>query len=201
MTPSLRDCISTLRGRRPIGLGHLGAGSRIERPARLDGRPAIFIGDRVQIRAHAWISAIASWNDQRFKPRIEIESNVYIGHHCCIAAVGELRIGARSVLSEHVYIGDSAHGITPGEIGIMNQPLKTKGAITIGPDCFIGYGARLLPGSRLGCWSVVATNAVVNSDVPAFTMVAGAPARPIRRYQMATQSWEPISQIDQGKVV
>ena len=200
MGPLMRDHIATLRGNRPFGLARLGSLSRIERPARLEGRAAIRIGDRVLIRSHAWISAITVWHGQRFQPQIDIENDVYIGHYCCITAVHSLRIGAGTVLSEHVYVGDSAHGIAPGKELIMRQPLQTKGAVTIGPNCFVGYGARLLPGSRLGSWSIVATNSVVNCAVPDYTMVAGAPARPVRRFNTSTQRWEPISQGDQGTI-
>jgi len=57
----------------------------------------------------------------------------------------------------------------------------------IGPDCWIGHGALILPGARLGAGVTVGAGAVVSGDVPAYAIVAGNPARVIRRrYDAAT---------------
>ena len=52
--------------------------------------------------------------------------------------------------------------------------------VTIGHDVWIGHGAIVLPGRSIGDGAVVAAGAVVTKDVPAYTIVAGNPARPIR---------------------
>jgi hypothetical protein len=53
--------------------------------------------------------------------------------------------------------------------------------VTIGHDVWIGHGAIVLPGRSIGTGAVVAAGAVVTKDVPAWTIVGGNPARPIRR--------------------
>jgi hypothetical protein len=53
--------------------------------------------------------------------------------------------------------------------------------VHIGHDVWIGHGAIILPGRSIGTGSVVAAGAIVTRDVPAYTIVAGNPARPIRR--------------------
>ena len=53
-------------------------------------------------------------------------------------------------------------------------------AVTIGHDVWIGHGAIVLPGRNIGDGAVIAAGAVVTKDVPAYTIVAGNPARPIR---------------------
>ena len=53
--------------------------------------------------------------------------------------------------------------------------------VEIGHDVWIGHGAIVLPGRNIGTGAVVAAGAIVTRDVPAYTIVAGNPARPIRR--------------------
>lgn len=53
--------------------------------------------------------------------------------------------------------------------------------VDIGHDVWIGHGAIILPGRNIGTGAVVAAGAIVTKDVPAYTIVAGNPARPIKR--------------------
>lgn len=53
--------------------------------------------------------------------------------------------------------------------------------VTLGHDVWIGHGAIVLPGVTIGNGTVVGAGAVVTEDVPSYTVVAGAPAEPIRR--------------------
>jgi phosphonate metabolism protein (transferase hexapeptide repeat family) len=53
--------------------------------------------------------------------------------------------------------------------------------VHIGHDVWIGHGAIVLPGRSIGTGAVVAAGAIVTKDVPAYTIVAGNPARPVKR--------------------
>ncbi|NKX44790.1 DapH/DapD/GlmU-related protein [Roseicyclus persicicus] len=53
--------------------------------------------------------------------------------------------------------------------------------VTVGHDVWIGHGATVTAGVRIGTGAVVGAGAVVTRDVAPYTVVAGAPARPIRR--------------------
>lgn len=54
-------------------------------------------------------------------------------------------------------------------------------AVSIGNDVWIGHGAVIMPGISIGNGAIVGANAVVTKDVPAYTIVAGVPAKPLRR--------------------
>jgi virginiamycin A acetyltransferase len=58
---------------------------------------------------------------------------------------------------------------------------------TVGNDVWIGQGARILPGARLGNGVIVGAEAVVGGMVPDYTIVAGNPARVVRRRFDAAQ--------------
>lgn len=55
-----------------------------------------------------------------------------------------------------------------------------KGDIVIGNDVWIGYEAVIMSGVHIGNGAIIGTRAVVTKDVPAYTIVGGVPAKPIR---------------------
>jgi phosphonate metabolism protein (transferase hexapeptide repeat family) len=57
---------------------------------------------------------------------------------------------------------------------------RRRQRVTIGHDTWIGHGVVIMPGIRIGNGAVVGSNAVVTKDVPAYAIVAGAPASIIR---------------------
>lgn len=62
----------------------------------------------------------------------------------------------------------------------LNQ-LPLKGDTIIGNDVWIGENATILPGVHIGDGAIIGLNSVVGSNVPPYTIVAGNPARPIRK--------------------
>ncbi len=56
-----------------------------------------------------------------------------------------------------------------------------KGDIVIGNDVWIGYEAVIMAGVHIGNGAIIAARAVVTKDVPAYTIVGGVPARPIKK--------------------
>lgn len=65
--------------------------------------------------------------------------------------------------------------------GVMPQDWPHKGDTVIGHDVWIGYGATLMPGVRIGDGAIVAAQSVVTRSVEPYTVVGGNPAREIRR--------------------
>jgi virginiamycin A acetyltransferase len=65
----------------------------------------------------------------------------------------------------------------------MSEPgeFPFKGDTVIGNDVWIGYQALLMPGVSIGNGAIVASRSVVVSDVPAYTIVGGNPAKPLKQ--------------------
>ena len=61
------------------------------------------------------------------------------------------------------------------------EDMPFKGDTVIGNDVWIGQNATILPGVHIGDGAIVGANSVVGSDVEPYTIVAGNPARPIRK--------------------
>ena len=62
---------------------------------------------------------------------------------------------------------------------VMSAP--SRGDTVVGHDVWLGYGALVMPGVNVGSGAVVAARSVVAADVPAYAIVAGNPARVVRR--------------------
>ena len=93
-----------------------------------------------------------------------------------------IQVGDGVMIGEYVSIRDANHII--GHEDIRNSG-HTGAPIVICRNAWIGRGAVILAGVTIGENSVVAANAVVTRDVPANTVVAGVPARPLSRERAA----------------
>ena len=78
------------------------------------------------------------------------------------------------LLGPGVLISTASHPKDPEQ---RRKGIETAHAISIGNNVWIGMGAKILPGVRIGDNAIVAAGAVVTKDVPADTTVMGVPAR------------------------
>jgi phosphonate metabolism protein (transferase hexapeptide repeat family) len=106
-----------------------------------------------------------------------------IGKFCSIAAMTRINPGnhpMHRVTQAHFTYRASAY--FPGERDDAEFFAWRRGHhVHIGHDVWIGHGAVVLPGKNVGTGAVIAAGAIVTKDVPAYTIVAGNPARPIKR--------------------
>ena len=61
------------------------------------------------------------------------------------------------------------------------EDMPFKGDTVIGNDVWIGQNATILPGVNIGDGAIIGANATVGSDIEPYTIVAGNPAKPIRK--------------------
>jgi maltose O-acetyltransferase len=111
---------------------------------------------------------------------IHIGDHVFMNYLCNIIDNNEVRIGQHVMIGPVVQIYTAAH---PMQAEARNQGWEVAKPIVIEDNVWIGGGAILLPGVRVGRNAVVGAGAVVSRDVPSNTVVAGNPARVIREIE------------------
>ncbi|MDE2367968.1 MAG: acyltransferase [Burkholderiales bacterium] len=169
----------------------MGRGSRILWPRTLCNRGGILLGTDCHVGAHVVLNSLRDESRGGALGRIVLGNDVYVGGYTQIHAMNRIELGEGSVLSEHVYISDVAHGLDPKAGPIMKQPNVSRGPVVLGKGVFIGYGCSVLPGVTLGDHCVVGTRSVVTRSFPPYSMVVGAPARLIKSYDMESGKWLP----------
>ncbi len=106
-----------------------------------------------------------------------------IGKFCSIAAMTRINPGNHPMQrASQAHFTYRASSYFPGEADDTEFFAWRRGHhVHIGHDVWIGHGAVVLPGRSIGTGAVIAAGAIVTKDVPAYTIVAGNPARIIRR--------------------
>lgn len=105
--------------------------------------------------------------------RIEVGDNVSWNAGCYIDSKGGVTFGDFAMLTEYVKIFTHSHSEE-------NHLERTYAPVKIGDYAKVYTAATILPGVTLGEGAVVATGAIVTKDVPAYTLVGGVPAKPMR---------------------
>lgn len=107
---------------------------------------------------------------------IRVGRNVFVNQGCRFNDIGGIEIGDDVMLGPDVSLISSGHPLDPEQrrTGITKAPIK------IGRNVWVGASAMILQGVTIGADAVVAAGAVVTSDVPARSVVAGVPARTIK---------------------
>jgi phosphonate metabolism protein (transferase hexapeptide repeat family) len=106
-----------------------------------------------------------------------------IGKFCSIAAMTRINPGNHPMhRATQAHFTYRASAYFPGESDDADFfAWRREHHCTIGHDVWLGHGAIVLPGRNIGTGAVIAAGAIVTKDVAPYTIVAGNPARPVRR--------------------
>ena len=106
---------------------------------------------------------------------IQIGKNVFINHACSFLDMGGITIEDHVLIGPKVNLVTENHPLTPADRrALISKPILVK------RNAWIGAAATILPGVTIGENAVVAAGAVVTTDVPDNTIVAGVPAKIIK---------------------
>ena len=177
------------RGRR---FGAMGAGSRITfPPGDVYGERWIRIGSKVLIGAEVTLAVGMPGEtfDGRADGVIVIGDRTTIGRGSAIVARRRVVIEDDVTIAPNVYITDHNHSYADVRFPISQQWV-TEGAVRIGAGSWLATNVIVLPGSNIGRNVTVAGGSIVRGEVPDYSVVAGAPAKVVRRY-VDGEGWDP----------
>lgn len=111
---------------------------------------------------------------------LELGEDCFLGDECLLDLAEGIRLERQVTLAERVLV------LTHMNVGYRDHPLQGRfppraAPVVIEQGSFVGASVTLLPGTRIGARSFVAAGSVVTDDVPPATLVAGVPARAVRR--------------------
>jgi maltose O-acetyltransferase len=107
---------------------------------------------------------------------IRLGQKVYFNFNCVVLDVCQVSIGEFTMFGPAVQIYTATHPLDATE----RRRAEYAKPIEIGADCWIGGGAIILPGVKIGSKSVIGAGSVVTRDVPEGVVAAGNPCRVVR---------------------
>jgi acetyltransferase-like isoleucine patch superfamily enzyme len=151
-------------------------------PTVLHGVERIEVGTRTAFGPQVTLSTgMLIPLDDGGDPILTIGDRCVFGKGLSIVAHQRIEIGDDTVAGHYVYITDQNHGYEDVDVPIGAQLWKNA-PVRIGPGCWLGHGSVILPGTTIGTHVAVAAGSVVRGEVPDRCVVAGAPARIVRRH-------------------
>lgn len=164
--------------------GSFGAGSCIGfPPATLMNVASIHLGIDVLVGREATLSVGYGPDDPLAPARgIVMGDGCVLGARTTITAHTSIELGEAVFFGQGVFVTDASHGYQVPDKPIGAQ-LGQRHAVSIGAGSWIGHAAVILPGTRIGRNVVVAAGSVVRGPVEDHAVVAGNPARVVRRLE------------------
>ena len=141
-------------------------------PALRDGR--LEIAPHTTFLAGCWLSLPG-------EGRLRIGHHTYLNLGVTIHAYGLVEIGDYTAVSSGSFISDATHRVDDPDLPFLEQPMTSSRPVRIGSHVWLGVNSVVMPGVTIGDHAIVGSNSVVTRDVAPYTVVAGAPARLLRR--------------------
>ncbi|NEQ95389.1 MAG: acyltransferase [Cyanothece sp. SIO2G6] len=174
-------------------LGDLGKNAKIHPRVEFQSPAHIKIGNNVKIRRDVHLRRIGNNSSIHIHDSVSVDSGVYmktyrdgsitigeetgIGPYTCLSG-GNITIGPGCLIASHVSIYANNHIFTDPAARIRGQGSTHEG-ITIGEDCWLGTGVKVLDGVTIGKGSVIGAGAVVTKSIPPYSIAVGVPAKVI----------------------
>jgi acetyltransferase-like isoleucine patch superfamily enzyme len=161
----------------PSRFAAFGEGSWMVPPARVEGAEHIEFGTGVIIHEHSWLVArpIAG----RPPPRLRLGDGTCINRFANIVCTASVEFGKEVIVADRIYVSDVEYPLARLDARLPADVEPRP--VVIGDGVFLGTGAIIKPGVTIGQYAYVSAGSIVAEDVAEWTVVAGAPARAVRR--------------------
>ena len=107
-------------------------------------------------------------------------SGTFLNIGVMVAALELVEIGDHCMLANGCFVTDAATASTTPRVPSPGRDSRRKGPTRIGDNVWCGADVVITSGVTIGERSVIGANSVVTSDIPPFSVAAGAPARVLR---------------------
>lgn len=161
---------------------HIGKLTYIGKPTFCEGTKHISIGKRNRIFPGLRIQTL-NGGSIKIGDNVAIEQNVHI-----TSAIDTLKIGNDCTILANCFITNIDHDYRDISKSVLEQGIDYKETI-IGDGSFIGIGAAIQAGTKLGMHCVVGANSVVRGTFPDYCVLAGVPAKIIKKYDIDKKEW------------
>ncbi|WP_456415972.1 DapH/DapD/GlmU-related protein [Thiolapillus sp.] len=157
----------------------MGKNVRIERIPFIRGPGRITIGDNVYISGKLGVAFSCNGSGNSM---LHIGNGTFIGHGTSFSIADQIIIGDECLIAGNVTIQDNdGHPLNPKQRR-AGQPVPRKDIkpVTVENGAWIGRGATILKGVRIGENAVIGASSVVTKDIPANSVACGSPAKVIK---------------------
>ncbi|MFA6194053.1 MAG: acyltransferase [Parcubacteria group bacterium] len=136
----------------------------------------VVLGNNVIVGRSAWLDI----SRETKGAKIFFGDGTQAGRNLVVSACKKISIGKKCLLSYNVTLVDHDHDVFDPDISPMDAGITEGHEITVEDECFIGAHSFVLKGVHLGEHCVVGANSVVTKSFPAYSVIAGSPAKLIR---------------------
>jgi acetyltransferase-like isoleucine patch superfamily enzyme len=134
------------------------------------------IGENALLEPHVWLTGPG-------EARIRIGAGSFLNIAVMVASLELVEIGEHCMFANGCFVTDSNHRFEDPDLPVPWQGFTSRGPTRIEDNVWCGAGVVVTSGVTIGRRSVIGANSVVTSDVPAFSLAAGAPARVLREIE------------------
>ncbi|MPM51285.1 2,3,4,5-tetrahydropyridine-2,6-dicarboxylate N-acetyltransferase [bioreactor metagenome] len=189
---SLSETISTAYALICTKLFYKGA-RLIRRPFYCRGKSRLQFAEGFTTGHHCRFDLLGEEGDNSKK--LLIGKNCKLGDNVHIVANQKVIIGDNCLMASKIFISDTSHGdysdnsndsfphIPPDKRTLYTKP------VSIGNNVWIGENVCILLGVSIGDGCIIGANSVVNRDVPDNCIVAGSPAKAIKKWDDESKMW------------
>lgn len=165
---------------------------KIGKNVTIKNRKCIVLGKNVTIDHDTEIYPVKKFNGVNYPSNIIIGDNVKIGAFNRYACCEKIIIEDNAGMAAYVHITDHSHDYRDVNTHFLKQGLIHKGPVIIGEGSWIGLRCSILTGVTIGKNSIVGAGSIVTHDVPPYSVVAGAPAKIVKRYDFELKEWVKV---------